>query len=269
MREFKRTVLVSPRGKLRRAADGSLRPAGEQPDIADIWAERDRVRLQESIAAQQKKVAKKQRSAKEIEIKLTLPKVNWAHRRRQLAKLWAMTTRKQRWVACIVIAAVLGLWAWPHFFAGGKSDRYVGAANPTGVHAANPIGGVQPQFPTILPAGKTIQQLGGWGRVSPPDKNPVFAYSDVFGGIHIVVSEQPLPDGFSGSLQAKVAQLANQFAPGAHQVLIKDAESVGYAGPETNGAQSFIAAKVNLLVLIRASGQLSDQSWSDYLATLQ
>jgi hypothetical protein len=38
-----------------------------------------------------------------------------------------------------------------------------------------------PEYTTVLPANKNIGELGGWTRVSPPDRNPVFAYIDKIG----------------------------------------------------------------------------------------
>ena len=49
MERGRRFISDERRGMLRRAADGRLRSAGEERDIADIWAEQERLRLKQAI----------------------------------------------------------------------------------------------------------------------------------------------------------------------------------------------------------------------------
>jgi hypothetical protein len=117
-----------------------------------------------------------------------------------------------------------------------------------------------------LPTGKSIQQLGGWARVSPNDKNPVYAYVDTVKGVKINVSEQPLPSTFQTDPEGSLATLASQF--NANQK-IDLGDATAYLGNASDGVQSVIFAKDNLLVLIRAASQLPNDSWIEYIDSLE
>ena len=68
-----------------------------------------------------------------------------------------------------------------------------------------------PQYPTVVPDGKTIEDLGGWKRVSPPKNDPVYAFNDKIDDVAISVSQQPVPKSFKGDATNKVADLAKNF----------------------------------------------------------
>jgi|GEM_PF-1296447 len=122
-----------------------------------------------------------------------------------------------------------------------------------------------PTYKTMLPAGKTIQSLGGWTRVSPPNRNPVYAYVDKLGGIQIDVSEQPLPANLKNDDNA-VEQLAQGFNATDK---ISAGGSVAYIGTSSNGPQSVIFVKNNLLILMKSVSPASDALWAAYINSLQ
>jgi hypothetical protein len=291
MRDVKRHYISErPKVLLRRAADGRLKPASEELEVADIWAEQKRIRLAQAIAEEQKKLAKKRRrqerrlsrshieqaqgATKGIEIRLALPKID-------APDISAIVTRAKSYIPKFSIKQ----WAWAgaglvlvvfivssqgvYKKADGATQKNTDLSKPTvsGASASAPIGGTKPAYTTILPVGKTIAQLGGWGRVSPPDKNPVFAYSDNISGVHIVVSEQPLPDNFNNDLQNQMAQLARQF--NANVRLTTGDGSIIYAGTAITGAQSVVSNKSSLLLLIRSASKVSDPQLINYISTLQ
>ncbi|MBI3889035.1 hypothetical protein HY312_00450 [Candidatus Saccharibacteria bacterium] len=68
-----------------------------------------------------------------------------------------------------------------------------------------------PTYKTVTPNNKSIDELGGWQRVSPSNSNPVFAYSDKIGAVEINVSQQPLPESFENNTESHVADLAKKF----------------------------------------------------------
>jgi hypothetical protein len=168
-------------------------------------------------------------------------------------------------VGVVLIVFVVSTQGIYHHKAQSKGRKITGSTGVSGATA--PVGGSQPQFATVLPAGKTIEQLGGWGRVSPPDKNPVFAYSDMLSSVHIVVSEQPLPDTFSGDTRSQLSHIGKQF--NATRELTMDDGTIAYIGASASGAQSVVASKNELLILVRSASKIDDQSWTDYLQTLQ
>lgn len=139
-------------------------------------------------------------------------------------------------------------------------------ANQTGNTTA-PIGGTSPNYKTLLPKGKTIEQLGGWNRISPNDRNPVFAYVDTLERVQISVSQQPMPADFSSDPDKDIKNLALGF--NAKERVVADDATVYFVGTSTKGPQSVILAKEQVLILIKAPAQLKNEVWSAYIAELQ
>lgn len=123
----------------------------------------------------------------------------------------------------------------------------------------------KPTYQTVLPKGKTIDELGGWKRVSPPKNDPVFAYTDAIDGVPISVSEQPLPQSFKNDTDSQVADLAKKFNATDK---IEAGSLAVYIGTSAKGPQSVIFAKNNLLVLIKSEKKVSDASWAKYAGLL-
>jgi hypothetical protein len=124
-----------------------------------------------------------------------------------------------------------------------------------------------PDFDTVLPVGKTIEDLGGWGRVSPPDRDPVYAYSDTLASVHIVVSEQKVPSDFSSDVPGHLSRIAKQF--GASKKLTTTDGAILYLGTAANGSQSIVTSKNGLLILMRSTSVIGDQIWNDYVFALE
>jgi hypothetical protein len=122
-----------------------------------------------------------------------------------------------------------------------------------------------PDYDTILPSSKTIAQLGGWTRVSPPDRNPVFAYIDKIGSTQVNVSEQPLPKGFEIESDGQLEQLAAGFK--ANQKITAGSTQI-YIGTSAKGPQSVIFSKSDLLVLIKSVVKISNDQWISYVNSL-
>ncbi|MFZ2545229.1 MAG: hypothetical protein WAW80_04585 [Candidatus Saccharimonadales bacterium] len=122
-----------------------------------------------------------------------------------------------------------------------------------------------PLYQTVLPNNKSIAELGGWKRISPPKNDPVFAYSDTLGGVSIIVSQQPLPQSFNGSVADQVAEIAKGY--NATNKLDSEDTSV-FVGTSAKGPQSVIFTKKNLLVLIMSQGKIENKVWIDYVKNL-
>jgi hypothetical protein len=122
-----------------------------------------------------------------------------------------------------------------------------------------------PQFQAVLPANKNISDLGGWQRISPEGKAPVFAYNDEIDGISINVSQQPLPDSFKDDVTGKIAELAKAY--NATDTFDADGTKV-FIGSSSLGPQSVIFTKNNLLILIKSKEKISDLSWTNYVKSL-
>lgn len=273
--------------KLARAADGRLRSAAGQEDIGDVWAEQRRIRLREAIEEDQRRTAKKGKwrrffkknleiipspgsprakdgqAAKTVEIKISLPS------KLELPKIpkprLPRVSKKVLIIAACLAVVAITVYGGLRLFQGNSekmakkntppiSSETLGAANQAG-----------PQYNTVLPAGKTIEQLGGWGRVSPINKEPVFAYVDSINGVQINVSQQPLPVDFKTDMADQLGKLAEQFS--ANQK-ITAGDTVVYVGTSLEGAQSAIFSKEGLLILIKSATKLTTQQWADYVISL-
>ena len=122
-----------------------------------------------------------------------------------------------------------------------------------------------PKFATLLPAGKSINELGGWTKVSPPNRDPVYAYTDKVGSAKLAVSEQPLPEKLKTDTKAQIAKVAQNL--NAYDK-ISGGKTLAYIGTSENG-QSIILSKNNLLVLIRSSSFLTNSQWAVYINSLK
>lgn len=118
---------------------------------------------------------------------------------------------------------------------------------------------------TIIPQGKSIEQLGGWKRVSPPKSDPVFAYTDSLDGVPITVSQQILPESFKTSTDSKVAELAQKFSA---TTKITAGKTTAYVGSSSKGPQSVIFTKDNVLILIKSQKKIADAAWVKYIESL-
>lgn len=278
-----------------RGFDGSLKPADEA-DIGDVWAQQGRIRLSEAIEADNPKsdrkhgrklgrratVADKPSSSKTnqnkanvdprtIEINISMPSMGlirrlFDHILRLPSVIGHGLMHFKRSVGLTfasILVVMLLLVGYNLVFNRDNSGKSTDSSSSSGGVAS--IKGAPP-FNTILPSDKSIQQLGGWGRVSPKDRDPVYAYQDKINSIKINVSEQPLPKNFRDNPAGSVAKLAEQFS--ANQQIHADDATV-YIGNSTSGVQSIVMTKKDLLILIRSDGQIPDETWADYINSLR
>lgn len=117
-----------------------------------------------------------------------------------------------------------------------------------------------PDYATVIPMGSTIEELGGWTRISPPESDPVFAYLDDIDGVTIQVSEQQL----SADSQS-VEDIAKGF--GSTTKLSIDNEAA-WLGTSAAGPQFLLLEKNNLIILIRSESTIENDAWTDYVASL-
>ena len=124
----------------------------------------------------------------------------------------------------------------------------------------------KPEYKTILPSGKTIEELGGWKRISPTDRSAVFTYIDAIDNVQVNVSEQPLPDEFKEETATQIEQLAKGFKAD-EKVTVGSTEI--YIGTSVDGPQSVIFTKNDLLILIKSASKIESNSWATYVNSLQ
>lgn len=123
----------------------------------------------------------------------------------------------------------------------------------------------RPDYQTVAPYGKSAQELGGWKRVSPPDQDPVFAYTDTIDDVSISVSQQQLPESFLSDTEEQVAELAKKFNA---TTKIDAFGTTAYLGTSAKGPQSVILTKNDLLIMIKSKSRINNQSWAEYIQSL-
>ena len=123
----------------------------------------------------------------------------------------------------------------------------------------------KPDYQTITPAGKNVEQDGGWKRVSPPSSDPVFAFADKINDVVINVSQQPIPENFKPNVEESIKEMAAGFNA-------TDKVSAGgtsmYIGTSVQGPQSVILTKNNLLILIKSTDEIATSDWAKYVQSM-
>ncbi|HET8709275.1 MAG TPA: hypothetical protein VFL85_03260 [Candidatus Saccharimonadales bacterium] len=201
---------------------------------------------------------------KTIEIKLSLP--SWQEIRRKLSKLWRWARALPRKYQIAGVASLILLGFGLHYLFAtslGPPPKPV-AATPA---KALTLTRGTPKFNTVLPAGKSINSLGGWVRVSPPDHNAVYAYIDHIHDVQVSVSEQPLPKNFQADTANKITELADNFNA-TEKVTAADGTQV-HIGTSGTGPQSVILTKNKLLILIKSTAPLTNNQWVTYVSSLK
>lgn len=165
-------------------------------------------------------------------------------------------------VVKIAVAAVLLITLGHYLLSGHKAK----APTITPTATTQKLSHGTPRYTTVLPAGKSINQLGGWTRVSPPDRNPVYAFVDKVGTVSLTVSEQPLPANLQHDSDQQISELAQNFSATDK---ISANGLTAYIGTSAKGPQSVILTKNNLLILIKSETALTNAQWVTYVSSLQ
>lgn len=180
---------------------------------------------------------------------------------RGTAKMLRHSRRQLGIIAGVVLIGAIGVIGWQVY-----GDRQA-SSGATASEAASQAGSDKgPAYDTLLPEGKTIEQLGGWGRVSPPDKPPAYAFIDSFKGTQLSVSQQALPEAFKADVAGSVSKLAAQFSA---KESVKVGDTPVYIGTSAKGPQSVMFVRDELLVLIKSSSKLANEDWQQYIANLK
>lgn len=179
--------------------------------------------------------------------------------------------RLTAWLSLLVVAilAMAAVIAWLLSPSGGPSfgNGRSGSSGVSGDGIAAEIVYESPEFTTVVPEGKSIADLGGWARVSPPGSDKVYAFSDTIGDTNIIVSQQRIPKQFEAEPDVKLREFAESYA--ANRVLPTSDDTTAYIGTSAKGPQSVLLIKNDLLILIKSSSIISDDSWVGYIASLK
>ncbi len=136
------------------------------------------------------------------------------------------------------------------------------------VNALNNDGtGMNPNFDPVLPEGKTIEQLDGWQKLTPPNGGTsYYAYNDTLAGVSIIVSQQVLPGKIKNNPDNEMADIAR-----ATNLTVKfnAGDTVAYLGKNAKGPQSVIFTKDGLLFNIKSWSEIQNADWIGYINALK
>ncbi len=198
--------------------------------------------------------------AKIVAIHIALPSIKAIKRRLHAvrAKLGSVIGKHRKayitgFCAVVILAVGAGSYA---SLAGSGSDP----VNDPDVLSQNTQ---KPAFEYSLPGGEETA-LEGEVRYDPNRK--VVNFKDSIGGVTIIISQQPLPEGFSDDTTEKVRKLAEGFS--ATEALTT-ASPTAYLGTSVEGPQTVIFAKNDLLVFIRSDKAIDKRDWAQYVTNLQ
>ncbi len=177
-------------------------------------------------------------------------------------------TRKTAIISLIVIIVVIGGGIYYAINSGlFKPTNNVSNTDNQSTDTSTPVlEHGTPGYTTISPTDKKVNDLGGWTRISPPDSDPVFAYSDKIGNIGINVSEQLLPEDFKTDTDRQIELLSQGFKA-SEKITVNGI--IVHIGTSAKGPQSVIFTKNNLLILIKSNAPISSDQWVKYISAMQ
>lgn len=174
-------------------------------------------------------------------------------------------------ITIVILSALAATWYFiiePNFISHkNQSSNTSNDANQTNSNNETPVlSKGNPDFTTISPSGADIASYGGWTRISPENTDPVYAYADKIDDTSISVSEQPLPDNFKDDPDTELKNLAEGFNA-AQKITASDMTI--YIGTSIKGMQSVIFIKNGLLIMIKSSQIITNNSWLTYIEALK
>lgn len=126
-----------------------------------------------------------------------------------------------------------------------------------------------PEFKSYTPSSKQIEDLGGWRKLTPPNKNskPAYVFLDSLSGVNFRVTQQEIPASIRNDPQKGLGEIS-QAQTGTRPVPMEDGSTL-YISTTDNGSQSMLVIKGEVLISITSSGILSDDQWKQYITELQ
>lgn len=122
-----------------------------------------------------------------------------------------------------------------------------------------------PNFDPLLPRGKTIENLGGWQKLTSPNGDAFYVFVDTVNGVSVNVSQQLLPGKFKGDVNNKMTEMARAY--NANTKLDADGVRV-YLGSSAKGPQSVLFTKNGVLILMKSWATIPDADWIAYIKSL-
>lgn len=119
-------------------------------------------------------------------------------------------------------------------------------------------------FTPVVPA--TEPQLASLGSKNYNAAHQSYFFNDLYLGVPITVSEQPLPTGYSNT-QAAVSAVAQSVH--ASNSFYTDGGFVFINTDPNSGKQVLVFSKSNLVIFIQSSNTIQQSDWEQYIASLE
>jgi len=123
-----------------------------------------------------------------------------------------------------------------------------------------------PEYVTIAPVDKNINDLGGWTLVSRPGSDSFYRYDDKIGDIPISVSQQTLPASLKDDTEQQIEQLAQDIKANG-TITVNDL--VVHISTSSEGKQYILFGKDGLLISITSNTPITNDQWIKYISSLQ
>lgn len=184
--------------------------------------------------------------------------------RRVYKKTKVGNKKYSKWVLLTILLVCLGVVCTIKFLPVTTDESRQESPDPALKKTQGILTKQDPPFSTKTPRGESYD--GKWTRVSPPERNPVYAFSDSIDGIRIIVSQQPLPKELRDQTATSTKTLAAGYSA-TEKLSVSGA--VTYIGTSAKGPQSVIMTKDNLLILVKSSQRIPNTAWEKYLSDLR
>lgn len=125
----------------------------------------------------------------------------------------------------------------------------------------------KPELKLLVPAGKTIDQLGGWSKISLSSGDIFYQFADSIDQITIKVGQQKLPESYKDNTESKLLELAKSISAN-EKVLAGSTEFYIFTSPDKTHAQLITLVKNNLLISISSTAKVSNEAWINYINSL-
>jgi hypothetical protein len=248
-------------------------------DWQDLYAankkhKKKATKTQQKLAHIDEQLQKQPTENVQVNIKLTVPKVSKdgfvrIFRRAALSFKKAIIRNKNKMIVLLVLGCIFVIiFGFYKMLFATKSSKTAPKAATTQTQSqasgTNKLPVEKPKFKILYPGTKNSDSVGQIVRVSPPNNAPVYAYSDIIGGIKVNISQQELPQALKN--QKALDDLAESNAQ--RDVAYADDGTKIYIGRSAKGVQSVTFTKGNLLIFMKSDSIISNDLWKSYVDAL-
>jgi hypothetical protein len=122
----------------------------------------------------------------------------------------------------------------------------------------------EPTYNTLIPNDEVSNTTSK--KIAYDRQRQVVSYTDEIGKAQVTISQQPLPENFKSDTSGELAKLAKDIGAGEE---LKTDTITAYTTQYTDGVQTVVFVKNQVLVFINSSEELAVLEVSGYIDSLQ